>query len=213
MEESQKLTLAIEGGPDTDAREVSELTAQLRQRLLELDVDTVELVRSDEIPEGAKPGDAINLGALPITLAPTILPAVVGLLKDWLAHRPVSTAKVTIDDDIESPTHPRGSSETRRPFAEGATGNSELTMTGTRDALIIATGKYEDPELRGCELRLRTKGRLPGCSLTLQSAASTSSLSWTSRPRDHPGRSTVLRRSWFGRSPTSSFVLSRCQGR
>jgi hypothetical protein len=116
MEESQKLTLAIDGGPDTDAREVSELTAQLRQRLLELDVDTVELVRSDEIPEGAKPGDAINLGALLVTLAPTILPAVVGLLKDWLAHRPVRTAKVTIDGDSIELT--RASSEDQARLVE-----------------------------------------------------------------------------------------------
>lgn len=116
MEESTQVTLAIEGGPDTDAREVSELTAQLRQRILELDVDTVQLVRSDDIPEGAKPGDAINLGALLVTLAPSILPAVVGLLKDWLAHRPVRTARVTIDGDSIELT--RASSEDQARLAE-----------------------------------------------------------------------------------------------
>jgi hypothetical protein len=97
--ESIELSLAVEGGPDTDAREVSDLTASLRKRLLELDVNDVELVRSEDVPEGAKPGDAINLGALLVTLAPAAMTAVVTFLKDWLATRPVRTAKVTIDGD------------------------------------------------------------------------------------------------------------------
>jgi hypothetical protein len=99
VEGRRQLTLAIDGGPDADAREVSELTAHLRQRLLELDVDKVELVRSTEIPADAKPGDAITLGSLLVTVAPAALTAVIGLLKDWLVNRPVQTAKVTIDGD------------------------------------------------------------------------------------------------------------------
>jgi hypothetical protein len=99
MEDRKELTLAIDGGPGSDDREVAELTSQLRDRLLELDVERVELVRSDEIPEGAKPGDAISLGTLLITLAPSAVTAVIGLLKEWLANRPVRTAKVTIGGD------------------------------------------------------------------------------------------------------------------
>ena len=99
MEGKRQLTLAIDGGPDADAREVSELTAHLRQRLLELDVDKVELVRDAETPAGAKSGDSITLGTLLVTVAPAALTAVIGLLKDWLVHRPVQTAKVTIDGD------------------------------------------------------------------------------------------------------------------
>ncbi len=99
MDGARQLTLAIDGGPDTDANEVSELTAQLRQRLLELDVDAVELVRSQDVPAGAKPGDAISLGALIVTLAPAAMTAVIGLLKDWLTSRPVRSARLTIDGD------------------------------------------------------------------------------------------------------------------
>lgn len=99
MEGKRQLTLAIDGGPDADAREVSELTARLRKRLLELDVERVEPARSADVPAGSKPGDAITIGSLVITLAPAALTAVVGFLKDWLVNRPVRGAKVTIDGD------------------------------------------------------------------------------------------------------------------
>jgi hypothetical protein len=95
-----QLWLAVEGGQETDARELADLTAQLRRRLLELDVETVELVRREEdIPPGAKPVDAITIGALVVTAAPAALKAVVALIDSWLKNRPVRSATVTIDGD------------------------------------------------------------------------------------------------------------------
>jgi hypothetical protein len=98
-ENMAQLWLAVEGAPDTDAREVADLTAQLRRRLLELDVETVELRRSEDIPLGAKPVEAIAIGALVVTLAPAALKAVIGLIDTWLKTRPVRSATVTIDSD------------------------------------------------------------------------------------------------------------------
>lgn len=93
------LTLVIDGGSETDAEEVSNLTTQLRQRLLELNVHKVELVRTAELPEGAKPVDAVTIGALTVSLAPPLLQAVVELVRAWLSSRPIRSAKVTIDGD------------------------------------------------------------------------------------------------------------------
>jgi hypothetical protein len=95
----RRLTVVLDGGTDTDARELAELTGQLRRQLLELDVETVELARSTEVPEGAKPLDAMSRGVLVVTAGPGLLKAVVGLVGEWLAHRPVRSAKLTIDGD------------------------------------------------------------------------------------------------------------------
>lgn len=91
--------VVLDGGSDTDALELAELTGQLRRQLLELDVETVEPVRSAEVPEGAKPLDAMSIGALVVAAGPGVLKAVVGLVGEWLAHRPVRSAKLTIDGD------------------------------------------------------------------------------------------------------------------
>ena len=96
---STELTLIVDGGPESDAQAVSELTSQLRGRLLELDVDRVELVRDSDVPDGAKPVDAVTIGALAVTLTPTIVTAVVELVKAWVGNRPVRGAKLTIDGD------------------------------------------------------------------------------------------------------------------
>lgn len=96
---AMQLTVAIEGGPDSDAQEVDRLTAQLRRRLMELDVAAVEPVRTDEIPPGAKPVDPVTLGALAVTLAPAVLQAVVGLVEAWSRHRPVRSVKIAIGGD------------------------------------------------------------------------------------------------------------------
>jgi len=71
------MTVATEGGADSDAQEVERLTAQLRRSLLDLDVRAVERVRIDESPPGAEPADAVALGALAVTLVPAVLQAVV----------------------------------------------------------------------------------------------------------------------------------------
>jgi hypothetical protein len=105
-EDMKRLTLAMDGGPDTDAEEIADLAAQLRRHLLELDVEAVELIRIDEVPSGAKPGEVVALGALAITLAPIALRGVVGVIETWLKNRPVRAVKITLDGDTLELSHP-----------------------------------------------------------------------------------------------------------
>lgn len=95
----QRLTVVIDGSADTDDSELADLAGQLRRQLLELDVESVDLARSDEVPDGAKPLDVVSVGALVVTLASGTLKAVVLLMDRWLQHRPVRGVKVTIGDD------------------------------------------------------------------------------------------------------------------
>jgi len=93
------MNLVLEGSADSDQEELDTLTLQLRERLLELDIDRAELNRSDGAPDGSKPGDVIALGALAVTMAPFALRSVVRLLETWIGHRPVRTVSITIGED------------------------------------------------------------------------------------------------------------------
>lgn len=96
---NERLTLAIEGAPDSDAEELARLTGQLRSQLLELDVERVDLVRGGQAPPGSKVADPITIGAIIITLAPTVIQAVIGLVQNWHKDHPVSSVKVTLGED------------------------------------------------------------------------------------------------------------------
>ncbi len=99
MATADLMTVTLEGAPDSDPVELDELTIQLRAALLELDVDRVEPVRVDETPEGSKPGDAVAVGVLAITLSPIALRGVLRLLETWMANRPVRKVRVVFGDD------------------------------------------------------------------------------------------------------------------
>ncbi|MEV5331087.1 hypothetical protein [Streptomyces werraensis] len=91
--------LVLQGGSDSDQEELDALTLQLRERLLELDVDDVTLERSGDVPVGAKPVDAIAVGALAVTLAPIALRSVLDLVRTWIENRPVRTIALTLGED------------------------------------------------------------------------------------------------------------------
>lgn len=95
----ERLTLTIERGADTDDAELGQLTHQLRRRLLELEVEAVEIPRGMEVPTGAKPGEMIPLGMLAVELAPHLLPTLVSFLIGWLRDRPVRGLELTIAGD------------------------------------------------------------------------------------------------------------------
>lgn len=98
MAVAARMRLVLSGGDELDQEELGALTAQLRQRLLELDVDDVRLERSGGAPPpGAKSGGLLTVGALAVTLAPAVFRPALRLVETWLQNRPVRTVKVDVD--------------------------------------------------------------------------------------------------------------------
>lgn len=94
-----RLTLVIERGPDVDVEELDLLTRQLRDQLLQLDVEDVRPLTGGVAPPGSKAGDPAAIGSLVVTLAPAAIQGVIGLLQGWLHGRPAAGVKVTLGRD------------------------------------------------------------------------------------------------------------------
>jgi hypothetical protein len=60
-------------GYDMDRDAFDSLTRQLRSELLDLEVESAELIHEGEPPEGAKAADAVTLGELAVTVLPNFL--------------------------------------------------------------------------------------------------------------------------------------------
>jgi hypothetical protein len=94
--------LAIEVSVDgADPGEIMELTSQLRDSLLELDVEAVYAPSKGAAPEGSKGVESLQLGSLivQLLLQEGVLESVIRVLKSWLGHRPDRSVKVTLGGD------------------------------------------------------------------------------------------------------------------
>ena len=95
------LGLQVAAGPDTDAEEVAEATLQLRRELLDLDVDSVELVKAGEAPAGSKAVELAALGALAVSVAQSqLLGPVLAAIRSWLGGAPQRSIKLELDGDV-----------------------------------------------------------------------------------------------------------------
>lgn len=83
MDKASKIILQIDAGEDADKEELDQLTRQLRNEILEIDVDSVDSVKNREVPKGAKGVDAAVLGTVAVHLLPAVVPALIGLIKAW----------------------------------------------------------------------------------------------------------------------------------
>lgn len=79
---------------DADAR--AELARNLQGELLKIDVEDVRPEVSGPPPAGAKSGEAIAIGALIVSLAPSLAPTVVDIVASWLKRQP-SDIEVEVD--------------------------------------------------------------------------------------------------------------------
>ncbi|MBD1862435.1 MULTISPECIES: hypothetical protein [Trichocoleus] len=86
--QTAQLLLKISSELDLDAEELEQLTQQLREELLELDVESVNLVRAGEAPKGAKVGDPISWGTILVTLlaAGGVVTTLINAIQSWLAR-------------------------------------------------------------------------------------------------------------------------------
>ncbi len=96
------LVVHVTADPDADEQELAELTGRLREELLELDVDDVELVRGGEPPAGAKGLDVVQVGELLVSAVTSshVLSAIVGVVQSWLARARQRSVKIEIDGDV-----------------------------------------------------------------------------------------------------------------
>jgi hypothetical protein len=97
MENVNPLVLQVQQLPDGDDEELSELTQQLRAQLLELDVDSVDLVVGTSAPGGAK-GLQTLIGWLAVRFGKEGLQTVVAAVAGW-AGRTRHDVEMTWDGD------------------------------------------------------------------------------------------------------------------
>ena len=90
----QMLDLTISLQDEVDDEELDRLTRQLRDEIVELDVEEVELDPVTELPPGAK-GDPITIGSIVVALASAgVFTALIELLKSWALRREGRTITV-----------------------------------------------------------------------------------------------------------------------
>ena len=72
---------------DGDPDQIDQVTQRLAAELRELPVETVAPLVGGSAPSGAKAGDVATLGALALSLAPVVVPALVEFLKAWIGRK------------------------------------------------------------------------------------------------------------------------------
>ena len=87
----------VTGGEDDIAADVQALARALRLELLRLDVEGVDLVTEQSLPEGAK-GLALVSGALQVRAVARELRAIIAGLRGWIARNNRSVT-ITLDGD------------------------------------------------------------------------------------------------------------------
>ena len=97
-----RLGLGIEAGPETDAAELGELAASLRELLLELDVERADVVPAGPAPPGTRAGDILVTGALTVTLvlSSRLLTALVETVRMWVSSAAGRRVRLEIDGDV-----------------------------------------------------------------------------------------------------------------
>jgi len=113
MSSERSLHLQLTADADVDEDELSDLTAHLRSRLLESDVTDVSPDRTGAVPQGARAGEAIAVGALVVSLAPSLVRSVFHTVETWMQHRPLRSVKITIDGRTIELTNASGDQQAR----------------------------------------------------------------------------------------------------
>ena len=99
-EQIATLNLAIRTEDEVDPEYLAKLTEQLRNDLLEIDVEDVALPSAEKSPEGSK-GDAVTWGQLVIALAASggVFTTMITLLQSWVTRHERHTLTLEMDGD------------------------------------------------------------------------------------------------------------------
>ncbi|MEP0804075.1 MAG: hypothetical protein HRF47_01185 [Chloroflexota bacterium] len=88
-----KIELSVEGG---DAEELDDLTRELKREIETLGVESVKSVSAGSVPAGTKSADWTMIGQLAVTLAPSVIPPLIDLLKSWVERKPSTPVKIRL---------------------------------------------------------------------------------------------------------------------
>ena len=88
------IIVTIDAGGELDADQLDRLTRQLRSELLDLDTESVELVKSEETPAGTKSAEAVTAGTLAVAILPSLLPRLLEYLQSWTMREEQRKVKV-----------------------------------------------------------------------------------------------------------------------
>lgn len=102
MTQSESVTVHIHLTTDGEPDELYNSTRSLQREVADLNVDSVRPASLGPAPEGTKSAEALAVGALIVTLAPVVVPALVDLLKTWTARQTATPTKIklTIGDRV-----------------------------------------------------------------------------------------------------------------
>lgn len=99
-ERTRQLRLQVDD-QDADPEELADLTARLREELLNLDVETVERPRGGLPPPGTRAVELVAVGTLLASFAkPDLLTGIVSAVRSWLGGSGQRTVKLEIDGDL-----------------------------------------------------------------------------------------------------------------
>ncbi len=92
--QTAQLMLHIDAGSEADDEERAQLARRLRKDLLELDVESADLVQAGEAPAGSK-GIPVDWATLAVSVTPAVLTALISTLQSWLTRH--DRASVTVE--------------------------------------------------------------------------------------------------------------------
>lgn len=93
MDETNAMNFVLEiSSSDATVGELDELTRQLLRELQQTEVESVEMMRGELAPAGAK-GDPVTTGAIAIAVLPAVLPKIVETIQGWVLRGSNRTVK------------------------------------------------------------------------------------------------------------------------
>jgi hypothetical protein len=84
---------------DEDDEQLDRLTRQFRNEARELDIESAEFVSAGPAPESTKGPDLIVLGAIAVTVGPTVLTKFLEFLHAWSMRHQSQTVEVEIQNE------------------------------------------------------------------------------------------------------------------
>lgn len=102
IERFARVGLCIDAGPEAGAAELDELAVQLREQLLELDIERADRASAGRAPPGTRAGEVLLAGALTVMLAQSsgLLTELVETVRSWVCRDNGRSVKLEIDGDV-----------------------------------------------------------------------------------------------------------------